>query len=202
MQALASVVGLQLRFALRRWETYVRRKRFDELQTKVVLTLQNVSAPAVASPQGLEMSTAWPAAVVRHRQEPEDSICIVFCGCNTPRGLFEIAAGRKIAKLKFVLQTRSMRTDIPIMQATAAVTSDEDFVRSLSDDQSRVDEIIKLAVLLWESGSLVQIQPMTLLRASLLVRVAERCQKPRHAGRRAVLVEALFVATFCRRVAG
>ena len=176
VQALASVVGLQLRFALRRWETYVRRKRFDELQTKVVLTLQNVSAPAVASPQGLEMSTAWPAAVVRHRQEPEDAFASYSAVATHPEDYSRSPLGEK--SLSSSLFADSKHADgHPIMQATAAVTSDEDFVRSLSDDQSRVDEIIKLAVLLWESGSLVQIQPMTFLRASLLVRVAERCQK-------------------------
>ncbi|CAE7463401.1 unnamed protein product [Symbiodinium natans] len=171
VQALASVVSLQLRFALRRWETFVRRKRFDELQSKVVLTLQTVSAPSVASPKTSD--TAGPSAVTNHRHEPET-------GRTTGPDVEALAKSESTSPLgrpTFDINVAESSKHAIENPGPEAKTSDQDFVRSLSDDQSRVDEIIKLAALLWESGTLVHVQPMALLRASLLARVAERCQK-------------------------
>ena len=177
-QALASIVGLQLRFALRRWETFVRRKRFDELQSKVVLTLQNVSAPAAASAVVPEAATTTPK-FLKLGQESFDFDAVELDAEASANLVSTSPLSRPHA-------TRHLRAEpeTGAESSPAAITSDEAFVKSLSDDQARVDEIIKLSALLWESGSLVHVQPMALLKASLLVRVAERCQK--HVMREAV----------------
>jgi len=59
--------------------------------------------------------------------------------------------------------------------------TDDDFVKSLCEDQARIDEVIKLAAILWDHASLANMQsaalPTVLLKASLLARMAERCQR-------------------------
>ena len=172
MQALASVVGLQLRFALRRWETFVRRRRFDELQSKVVLTLQSVSVPT-------------PSPVAEHWSEMSAAAVITACTdeLREHHALEHDAVASVPGESTSALGSRWHNTSnvepehVLGSQMRPNPAQDEEFVKSLSEDQARVDEIIKLAALLWESGSLVHVQPMALLRASLLVRFAERCQK-------------------------
>ena len=39
-QTLSSILALQLRYSLRRWENFARRKQFEERQSKVVHALR------------------------------------------------------------------------------------------------------------------------------------------------------------------
>eukprot|EP00930_Biecheleria_cincta_P071606 TRINITY_DN59091_c0_g1_i1.p1 TRINITY_DN59091_c0_g1~~TRINITY_DN59091_c0_g1_i1.p1 ORF type:complete len:788 (-),score=172.90 TRINITY_DN59091_c0_g1_i1:85-2448(-) len=74
-----------------------------------------------------------------------------------------------------VFQPNTRRTG---SQGPNSVKQGDDFVRSLYADQKRVDEIIKLATILWDSGALVaHTRPLPLLRASLAFRTSERCLK-------------------------
>lgn len=64
------------------------------------------------------------------------------------------------------------------VRAPSSAKQGDDFVQSLYADQKRVDEIIKLASILWDSGALVaHARPLPLLKASLAFRTSERCLK-------------------------
>mmetsp|Transcript_66962 Transcript_66962/g.157880 ORF Transcript_66962/g.157880 Transcript_66962/m.157880 type:complete len:439 (+) Transcript_66962:55-1371(+) len=162
--ALASVVVLHLRSALRRWETFVRRKRFDDLQSRVVKALQKVPSPPTKPPkEHIPIETQAEATVDKSPPLQAQPLQTVKESPFTPMG--QICAQDVLQQIPRDTMCQPSKHD------------SSDVVHSLAEDQARVDEIIKLAALLWESGSLVHVQPMALLKASLLVRMAERCQK-------------------------
>ena len=129
---MAPVVGLQLRFGLRHWETFVRRKRFDELQSKVVLTLQNVTVPAaVVHEAAIVTTTPTTPKFLKLGKESFDLDAVE---------LHAVASAKLVSTspLSWPHATRHPRAE-PKTQAQGSpvsITSGEAFVKSLSDDQA------------------------------------------------------------------
>eukprot|EP00931_Biecheleriopsis_adriatica_P057694 TRINITY_DN34246_c0_g1_i1.p1 TRINITY_DN34246_c0_g1~~TRINITY_DN34246_c0_g1_i1.p1 ORF type:complete len:730 (+),score=174.03 TRINITY_DN34246_c0_g1_i1:51-2240(+) len=142
-------------------------------------TLVDAALEARFSPTAL-------AAASRGRGQVEDAVAAQqmrgilaeeFAAVHQPREVSRSPAESR-ALVEQVLRGPSSQPN------SARRQNDSDFVKSLCADQARVDEIIKLATLLWDSGALqAHAKPLPLLKASLLARTAERCQ--RHALREA-----------------
>lgn len=177
-QTLSSILALQLRYSLRRWENFARRKQFEERQSKVVHALRNVQAEldgkgrhplhplhgSLGSPErSPSLSPGSPLEATPQFR------------AHGPHGATEILR----SELASHGYGYGMLEGSP--KKSHGFQSDDDFVKSLCEDQARIDEVIKLAAILWDNASLVNMQPaalpLVLLKASLLARMAERCQR-------------------------
>lgn len=171
-QTLSSILALQLRYSLRRWENFVRRKQFEERQSKVVHALRNVQAE-------LDGKGHPPL----HLQSPERSPSL-SPGSPLAEATPQFRAGAtEILRSELASHGYGMLANhgYGSPKNPHGFQSDDDFVKSLCEDQARIDEVIKLAAIIWDNASLANMQPaalpLVLLKASLLARMAERCQR-------------------------
>lgn len=173
-QTLSSILALQLRYSLRRWENFARRKQFEERQSKVVHALRNVQAEL----DGKGCHPLHPLGSCSPERSPSlspGSPLEATPQFRAHHGATEILR----SELAGHGYGYGMLEGSP--KKSHGFQSDDDFVKSLCEDQARIDEVIKLAAILWDNASLVNMQPaalpLVLLKASLLARMAERCQR-------------------------
>ena len=196
-QTLSSILALQLRHALRRWENFARRKQFEERQSKVVHALRNVQAeldgkrkPQPHQPhqlQQLHQSYQAPRSVLGHSPDleihsgrsPGHLLSPSSAADSTPHFRSQLGEWRSGSLVGY--GTYGHGSGLHGAKKSHGFPTDDDFVKSLCEDQARIDEVIKLAAILWDHASLANMQsaalPTVLLKASLLARMAERCQR-------------------------
>lgn len=196
-QTLSSILALQLRHALRRWENFARRKQFEERQSKVVHALRNVQAeldgkrkPQPHQPHQLhQLHQSYQAhhGVLGHSPDlethtgrsPGHLLSPSSAADSTPHFRSQLGEWRPGSLVGY--GTYGHGSGFHGAKKSHGFPTDDDFVKSLCEDQARIDEVIKLAAILWDHASLANMQsaalPTVLLKASLLARMAERCQR-------------------------
>eukprot|EP00435_Cladocopium_sp_Y103_P040267 s3120_g10.t3 len=216
-QTLCSILALQLRYSLRRWENFARRKQFEERQSKVVHALRSLGVnsrcsltygvccqhcvPISKCPGNVQAELdgkgrLHPLHPSPLGHSPERSPSAVLSPGSplaeaTPQFRAHAVHGASEALRSELLAHHGygmlgLQEGSP--KKSHGFQSDDDFVK-LCEDQARIDEapwggleaVIKLAAILWDNASLANMQPaalpLVLLKASLLARMAERCQR-------------------------
>lgn len=173
-QTLFSIVAVHLRHAIRRWATFSRRKHFEERQSQVVHALRNVQAEMdnKMKQQPASSNALSPASEV----SPSAAYSPNFAESVTSTPHF-----RRLDVGHMNVVTQGHATHFTKKTQDSPGLHSDDLVKSLCEDQARVDEVIKLAAILWDNLSLANMQPnilpQVLMKASLLARTAERCQR-------------------------
>ncbi|CAE8695370.1 unnamed protein product, partial [Polarella glacialis] len=130
------------------------------------------SPPSAPAPRAAHASLS-PDALMGASQEAGALMSGVRGGVHQPREPSRPPA-ESAAMVEQVLRGATAATS----SRKRAAEGGDDLVQSLCADQARVDEVIKLARTLWDSGALsVSARPLPLLKASLLFRLADRCHR-------------------------
>lgn len=114
LETLASVVALQLRHGLRRWETYARRRHFEARQAQVVHALRHVQAEM----DGREVSQEEASPATPHFRDSPQRPDVVKALCEDQARIDEViklAGSLGLAREKSTLRSHMWPRDLKMM---------------------------------------------------------------------------------------